>query len=281
MRKKIFSKFRISASIAGSVSFGLLGLTGCTGNEFTIDLTPIQNGNVPSIHSAIQFDTWTAVATGIDIQQKLVEVANGTDSTSELLTIIRFDPSATPLRVAVDIQDPKTISEWQETLNATVVMNGSYFDESHQLTTQVVTDGETYGNRLTGKTAFLETTTGQDWNIVPAQQAADLPLTSVQSYPLLLHNGEPQVTESSEDRSPRTMVAQDKARNMYFVIAEYGLLTLQELDDVLVSELNNGLNLELTTALNLDGGTSTGLVVAGDEEYLNESIIVPVVLYIE
>lgn len=262
----------------------MIGLTGCSSNEFTIDLTPIQNGNVPTVRSTTEYDTWTSIAEGIDIRQQLVTV-----DTTELFTLVRFDPNTSPMRIAVDSEHPKTVSEWQTELEARVVLNGSYFDETYHLTTEVITDGETYGNRLTGKTAFLQTQNGAQWDILSATEVAKKATTvspapqvmSMQSYPLLIQAGQSQVTESSDDQSPRTIVALDTSGYMYFIIAEYGLLNLRQLDDVLLNELSLDVDIDLDAALNVDGGTSTGLAVSGQTTYMNDSLLVPAVLYIQ
>lgn len=253
---------------------GLGFIIGCTESEFTVDLTPLQNGNAPTIQSGPEFPEWTEVADGIELKQQVVEIDN---NTVELFTMVRFDPAESRLRIAVDTADPKTISAWQESLQAKLVMNGSYFDELYQLTTQVITSDGTYGLRLTGKTAFMQTQDGTQWSIVQAEQAADQVQASLQSYPLLVQHGEPQVETSSDNESARTIVALDADGNMYFIIAEYGFVNLHELDDVIATKLD----VELDTALNLDGGTSTGLVVAGDQPYLNDSVLVPAVLYVQ
>ncbi len=253
----------------------LLG-TSCNSDVVTIDFSNTNQSAGPSIIADLEYPEWTEMVSGIELKQQFVEVGTGT----ELVSIVRFDPATTPFKIAVDEGKPKTLDQWQNELKASVVINASYFDESYNLTTRTVVDGESYGPLLTGKTGILRSVDGQQWTISKTVdvQKNTTPIFSVQSYPLLIHNGAVNFTEGSADTGQRTVVAVDEAGTMYWIVAEYGVTNLNELSTL----LDNQLNLELTEALNLDGGSSTGVVISNEPDilYYNSAVAVPAVVYI-
>lgn len=251
---------------------------GCTNNSYTVDVSPVTKGNVPTVNSGIPFPNWSTIINGVDLKQVTVD----TNSTTELFTIVRFDTTAHSLQVAIDTAHPKTITQWQEQLQAAVVINGNYFDEKYTPTTKVIVAGKGYGPYLSGQTAMIHTTnqtTPQQWIFGKANKAVlDQAWFGLQSYPLLLQESKVVFTAGSDDVAQRTVVAQDDAGHMYFITTEYGLLALNQLANVLATQLN----LSLTAALNLDGGTSTGIAIQSEMvTYKEDSAPVPVVLYIQ
>ncbi len=196
-----------------------------------------------------------------------------------MFTIVRFNPQKNKLNISQDTNNPKTVSDWQEKLTAKVVINGSYFDEEYNLTSRVVIDKESYGPLLSGKTGIVRSVDGLNWTINSKSEIEDnVPLYSLQSYPLLVDDGNQNFTTGSDDIAARSIIANDKQGMMYLIITEYGVLTLNQTSEILA----NSLSVDIKQALNLDGGTSTGLAVNSDElNYSNSSAIVPVVLFIE
>ena len=68
------------------------------------------------------------------------------------------------------------------------------------------------------------------------------------------------------------MVAVDAAGLVYFIVCEYGVLTLSELATAL-SQLTDPV---LDSALNVDGGTSTGISIdSATVQYVDDSLVVP------
>lgn len=250
----------------------LLFVAGCSDSNFTLDLSNWQSGQNPTVTPTVQFPNWTYVQPGIDFRQVLV----GEGSTSELFDVVRIDQTQASLAIAVDETNPKTISSWAADLGSSVVINGSYFDEHYQILTRTVTPSETVGKLLSGTTGVIQQSADQTWTI---DAWSGEPITSqqaMQSYPMLIDNGE-LFNGGSPDTAQRTVVAQGTAGMLYFISAEYGVLSLDQLAQVLV----NDLDLDIQTALNLDGGTSTGLALqSATVTYLDDSLIVPSVLYI-
>lgn len=261
--------------IIGAIS--LLG-TSCSEQPITIDFSNTNQTTGPHITTDVQYPDWTEFISGIDFKQQLVNVGNGT----ELVSIVRFDPAVTPMQLAVSEGDPKTLEVWQSELDAAVMMNGSYFDEQYHLTTRMIVGDDVYGPLLSGKTAVLRTVDALHWSILKAAEIPtnDLPQFSIQSYPLLVDNGEVAFTRGSNDAAQRTVVALDEAGTMYWIIVEYGVVSLAQLAELIQSDLD----LPITSALNLDGGTSTGMLLtdtaAGTSLYYNSAVAVPAVLYI-
>ncbi|MBI4407758.1 MAG: phosphodiester glycosidase family protein [Candidatus Kerfeldbacteria bacterium] len=247
----------------------LFSLAGCS-SSWTIDLSNVNSANNPVIQPTVQYPTWTAVRSGIDFKQQLVEAGDNT----ELLSIVRIDPTLVELTIAVDEAIPQTVSHWQEELAATVVINGSYFDEDYALVTRTVMEGEPYGPLLSGHTGSFTKNHGR-WTIT--NDASALGDSGIQSYPILVLDGTAQVNTASTDTGQRTVVALDQSGRVYLIICEYGVFTLTELAAAL-AELSDP---ALVSALNFDGGTSTGLSIQSDTvRYLDDSLVVPSVVAI-
>ncbi len=254
----------------------LLGL-GCNDQTHTLDVSPVTQGNIPTVQTTVAYPNWTNVVTGVHIKQTTITH----NSAEELFTIVRFAPGDHPIKIAVDVDHPKTLANWQKQLHAIAMINGGYFDENYKPTTQVMVDGKRYGHFLSGHTAMAYTNTETDptWKITTADQIAlDDAWLGIQSYPLLVDEANNIFTEGSDHVAQRTVLAQDQDGQIYFIVAEYGVLALNQLSTSLATQLN----LPLEQALNLDGGPSTGIALQGDNiTYLEDSAPVPVVLYIE
>ncbi|MBI2416082.1 MAG: phosphodiester glycosidase family protein [Candidatus Kerfeldbacteria bacterium] len=241
---------------------------------FCILLTVIVLGTscTTTITPPTQYQQWTTVVTGVRFKQMVVNQASG----QELFSIVKIAPSQQALLLAYDQSNPKTVAEWQQQLQAQVVINASYFDEQYQPTTRLVINGETYGPKLRAGTGVAQSLTGQGWSLQPSATTASDALYAVESYPILLH-GADVYTAGSADTAQRTVLATDKTGAIYLMVAEYGVLSLSQLADIVTHELK----LDLTMALNLDGGTSTGLVISTPAvQYQENSLPVPAVLYL-
>lgn len=259
------------------IAFILLLGAGCTNTSYTVDVSPIANGNVPVVNSGVMYPNWSIVADGVDFKQVIVKI----NEVTELFNIVRFNSTEHDLQLAIDIEHPKTITQWQKQLQALTVINGNYFDEKYVPTTRVIIASKTHGPYLSGQTGMIYTTdkTRQHWTIDTASTATlNTAWFGLQSYPLLLQNSKVVFTAGSDNVAQRTIVAQDGNGYMYLITTEYGVLALNQLASVLASQLN----LSLVAALNLDGGTSTGMAIqAKTITYEEDSAPVPVVLYIQ
>lgn len=238
-------------------------LTGCS-SDWTIDLSNVNSVNNPIIQPTLQYPNWTPVATGIDFKQVV--------STEELFDIVRIDPTQVEISVAVSETNPQTVSDWQSQLGAAVVINGSYFDENYQLVTRTMTAGQSTGPLLSGVTGVF-TQLNDQWLI--SSDAGQLSTSGIQSYPMLVANGIAVTTSTSTDTAQRTIVAVDAAGLVYFIVCEYGVLSLSEVATALTALEDP----QIVSALNFDGGTSTGLSVESTTvRYLDDSLVVPSVV---
>lgn len=250
----------------------LLFTTGCSNSSFTLDVSNWQRGDNPTVAPAVHYADWTTVQPGVDLKQVLVEEG----ANVELFDIVRLDQAQATLTVAVDEANPKTVSGWASNLGASVVINGSYFDEHYQVLTRTVTSNETEGKLLSGATGVLQQFVDQTWSIDAWSGDSIVGRQAIQSYPMLLDHGE-LFSGGSTDTAQRTVIAQGVDGKLYFIIAEYGVLSLDQLAQILV----NDLDIAIQSALNLDGGTSTGLSIQSSAvNYLDDSLMVPSVLYI-
>ena len=241
----------------------LVTVAGCT-SEWTVDLSNVNSVNNPIIQPTIQYADWTSVSQGIDFKQMFVD--------DELFNIVRIDPRQTKVFVTVDETAPKTVGEWREQLDAAVVINGGYFDEQYSLVSRTMTDGTAIGPLLSGETGVFTQYQGE-WIITT--DPALLTTTGIQSYPVLVKNGEANVASASQDTAQRSVVATDANGLVYLIVCEYGVFTLTELSAAL-AELSDPV---IVSALNLDGGTSTGLSIQSQTvSYLDDSLVVPSVI---
>jgi uncharacterized protein YigE (DUF2233 family) len=84
---------------------------------------------------------------------------------------------------------------------------------------------------------------------------------ATQAFPMLVHSGgKPGVVDDDGQLARRTVVGQDHQGRIVFVVSSDLVFTLKNLSAFLVAS-----DLELDTALNLDGGTSSGMMVAGPD----------------
>ncbi|MFA5995547.1 MAG: phosphodiester glycosidase family protein [Patescibacteria group bacterium] len=269
-----YKAYKVISSIVVSVVL-LLG-AGCVPWNYTVDLSGLTNGNAPVVDKAIRYPNWVTLTP--DMQFKQLTLKN-IDNSNELFNILKFSSTVHPVRLAIDSEHPKTIKQWQLELNAVAVINAGYFDENNDPTTRHVIDKKNYGPALTGNTGFAYTTNNKQWQIISTQtEVLTQAIWGVQAYPLLLNNNQIAFAKGSDNIAQRTVIALDNQNQVYFITTEYGMLSLNQLADL----LKNQTGLALQTALNLDGGTSTGLAINIEAlTYLEDSAPVPVVLYIQ
>lgn len=224
---------------------------------------------------------WQLLQPGVELRQVRVE----TGEVAERLAIVRLDPAAVRFRVHYDPAAPLSVSAWAERTHALLVVNGGYFTPENQTTGLLVSDGQRWGS-LYGDYAglFAVTTESQvsvrwlgDRPFDPAEPLAQ----AVMSFPVLVKPGGVMGFAADADdgmRARRTVVAQDLAGRILFVVAPRGTLSLHELASFLADS-----DLEIDVALNLDGGGSTGLwLVAGQTAMAIDSYTpVPSVIAVE
>lgn len=220
---------------------------------------------------------WQVLRHGLE--RRLIKIYSGEGKQLESLYMLRVDPSSYDIAVAYRPSQALTLSEWQTETNALIVMNGGFYTPDLKATALVVVDGVTHGKSYQGFGGMLAIRDSKVAIWALADQPydpADKVDFALQSFPVLVtkHGGN---VYSGENGQParRTVIAQDRAGRVLFIVAPWGALSLAELGDYLASP-----ELEIETALNLDGGASTGLLLADPEEGYPAFTAIPSVILV-
>jgi len=154
---------------------------------------------------------------------------------------------------------PQRVSAWAKDANdALLVVNGTYFHEDNLPSGFLVSHGTRVGSRKfdldrSGVIAFSD----QGPQLINTK-TEPLDLTTVkngaQSYPFIILDGQPSITEDSGLLARRTFLGLDRQGLVYIGVAPDEPVTLRELAQTLA-----GLDILWDKVINLDGGTSTGL----------------------
>ncbi len=184
----------------------------------------------------------------------------------EGLAVVKIDPASNAFRVFHGA--PRTITAWQEELQAPIVFNGSYYKGDGRPCGLVIADGKAIGptgNRQMrgmfvaepkGMSPDLPRATILDL-LTTAVDPQKLPWTQgVQSFPLLLDSKGKIRVRDSEKRSHRTVIATDRNGNILVFNTSNRFFTLFEMAEFLKAS-----KFEIDSALNLDGGTDAQLFV--------------------
>jgi len=214
---------------------------------------------------------WQPVEPGVELRRLLVQG----DYVGERLTIVRLDPAAVCFRVHYDPVAPRLVSGWAERIRPLLVINGGYFSPEGETLGLLVSDGQRWGY-VYGDFAgmFAVTVSGEvsvrwldDRPYDPAEPLAE----AVMSFPVLVKPGGVlgfMPGDDEGDAARRTVVAQDMAGRVLLIVAPRGHLSLHELARALVES-----DLALDVALNLDGGSSTGVWMAGETAGMTDSLV--------
>ncbi len=208
-----------------------------------------------------------------DRQVAFLVVRPSSDSTWHLAS----DPSA-----------PKSVHEWRTSLDASLVINGSYFTEKNEPTGYYSIDGE--ANRacpmfssdgdVTGYTFGVAINDGKiDVAYLPSDPAFCGELmgrNGLASFPTLIIDGSSAIVVDSGLMASRTMLAKGENGEVDIILTESGQLSLFEVAQWLDVQSEN-----YSIAGNLDGGTSTGLSMKADRWSVEvPSFAVPNVIFL-
>ncbi len=207
--------------------------------------------------------TWRTIGKGlsftsIDILEKQEVV--------ESLEVVRIDPNLNSFRLFHG--SPRKISEWQETANAAVLFNGSYFTAQYQPCGLVLVDEKTYGPLKNsamrgmfvaeprGVSPDLPRATILDLTAAPVD-IKKLPWTQgLMSFPLLLDSRGRIRVKNSDLQAQRTVICTDRKGNILVCHTAGDYFTLCELARFLKAS-----PLDIDVALNLDGGSKAQLLI--------------------
>jgi exopolysaccharide biosynthesis protein len=139
-------------------------------------------------------------------------------------------------------------------------INGSFYNKNDQVIGYLKTRSGVQNRKKTKvkDRAFLRIN-GDDISITRSAKTHKEEQV-LESYPLLIFDGDIEVSKQRSHKDYRSAIGMDNAKNVYFVTTDNSLIagseaTLWEFADFLKNELN------LVYALNLDGGTSSSLHV--------------------
>jgi uncharacterized protein YigE (DUF2233 family) len=228
---------------------------------------------------------WHSPEPGIELRQ--VRVPTG--DVAERLLIVRLDSSRFRFRVVYTPGSALHVSEWAATAGEDrmplLLVNGGYFTPEHLAAGLLVSGGQVYGTPYGDYAGMFAVLPGGRvevrWLAARPYNPTEMLLEAVQSFPVLVRpGGVLGFPAEADDGRParRTVVAQDRAGQMLFVVATRGYLTLHELARWLAES-----DLDVDVALNLDGGQSTGVWLSAGEQpvRLNSLVPVPSVIVVE
>jgi uncharacterized protein YigE (DUF2233 family) len=184
----------------------------------------------------------------------------------ESLEVVRIDPNLNSFRLFHG--SPRRISAWQESANAAVLFNGSYFTNQYQPCGLVLIDEKTYGPLKNsamrgmfvaeprGVSPDLPRATILDLTAAPVD-IKKLPWTQgMMSFPLLLDSRGRIRVKNSDLQAQRTVICTDRKGNILVCHTAGDYFTLYELAKFLKS-----ISLDIDMALNLDGGSKAQLLI--------------------
>lgn len=247
----------------------------------TASLSPIQWATrIPTSTPEPEDTGWRALAPGVEWRRLWADTGIG----RERLRLVRLDPDQVRLRVAYQPSHPRRISQWAEALpGALLVVNAGYFTPEKQATGLIISDGLPSGRSYDDFAGMLAVSAdGQisvRWLRVWPYQPDEGLVQAVQSFPVLVKPGGVMGFPPDADEgqcSQRTVVAQDTAGRLIFLVSPRPRFSLHELA-VWLTESDLGLDI----ALNLDGGHSTGLWLKGHDEQIDSLELIPAVIAVE
>ena len=223
--------------------------------------TPAPTARATLTPTAEPDDTgWQSRGNGVELRRLRVEL-NGV---SNRLWLARLDPARVRFRVLYDPASPRQVAEWFAATKPLLAVNAGYFAEDSHATGLIISDGVRNGQSYVGFGGMFAVRTDRvevRWLVAKPYSPAEPLRQAVQAFPMLVHSGgKPGVGEDDGQLARRTVVGQDRRGRIVFVVSPDLVFTLKSLSAFLAAS-----DLELDTALNLDGGTSSGMLVAGPD----------------
>jgi len=238
--------------------------------------------SVPLVSDTSVPDTgWSLLQPGLE--RRVIQIYDDQNQRVESVYVWRLDQSHFRMDVAFD-ETPKSLESWQKETNAAMVVNGGYFsieNERYFADGLTIVNGEASGRSFEGfggmlaidrAGAELRWLVQEPYNFYEPLQAA------LQSFPILVRPGGelgfgPERENYASAR--RTVIGQDQAGRILFIVAPEGYFTLHQLSVYLT-----GSDLNLDIAVNLDGGGSTGILVANPREVIPSKVLLPFVILV-
>ncbi len=242
-------------------------------------ISPLPTFTATSAPTFVPDTGWIPLNPGLE--RRIINLTGDAGRRLEYLYILRLEPDRYVFDVAYDPQ-AQTLEAWQRETGALVVVNGGYFRKEKETWLPVgliIVNGEAVGSSYDSYAGMLAiTAAGPElrWLARDPYDPAEPLRGGLQSFPLLVKpGGEMGFPGDLEDnqQARRTVIGQDEAGRMLFILAPMGYFTLHQLSAYLTAS-----DLALDIALNLDGGPSSGLLLADPREEITASSSLPIVI---
>ena len=205
------------------------------------------------------------------LERRTIPIYDDLNQQVESLHIWRLDQKTFRLGVAFD-ERPKSLETWQQETGALMVVNGGFYsieNERYFPDGLTVVNGNVSGrsfNGYGGMLAINESRAELRWLAEKPFNSNEQLQAALQSFPILVHPGGRLGFGAERENhvsARRTVIGQDKAGRILFIVTPQGHFTLHQLSLYLTDS-----NLNLDIAINLDGGGSTGILVANPREII-------------
>jgi hypothetical protein len=222
---------------------------------------------------------WSLLQSGLE--RRVIEIYSGQNQHVESLYIWRLDQNYFRLDVAYD-ERPRSLETWQRETNAALVLNGGFYsveNERYFPNGLTIVNGAASGRSYNGHGGMLaihEYGAELRWLVEQPYNPNEPLRAALQSFPVLVQPGGQLgfgAERESHASARRTVIAQDKAGRILFIVAPQGYFTLHQLSVYLTES-----DLNLDIAVNLDGGGSTGILVASPQEIISPTRPLPFVI---
>jgi hypothetical protein len=239
---------------------------------------------IPALNSIVETtpDTgWSLLQPGLE--RRVTQIYDDQNQRVESVYMWRLDQKYFRMDVAFN-ERPKSLQTWQKETNAAMVVNGGYFsveNERYFPDGLTILNGEASGNSFTGFGGMLAIDrAGAElrWLVQKPYDASESLQAALQAFPILVQPGGELGFPASRDNhanARRTVIGQDQAGRILFIVTPDGHFTLHQLSVYLTES-----DLHLDIAINLDGGGSTGLLVANPLEVIPSKVLLPFVILV-
>lgn len=266
--------------LLGTISSSFNFITDDSGLIPAATFIPAPTLDIPPVIDTAPEAGWSMLRPGLE--KRVYPIYDRTSQQVESLHVWRLDQNYFRLDVAFDAI-PKSLETWQMETNAFMVVNGGFYsidNERYFPDGLIITDGQVSGRSFNhgGMLAVDGSKAELRWLARKPYNSLEPLLAALQSFPILVTPGGglgfgPERENNVSAR--RTVIGQDKAGRILFVVAPGGYFTLHQLSVYLTES-----NLNLDIAINLDGGGSTGILVANPHEIISPSRPLPFVILV-
>ncbi len=208
--------------------------------------------------------SWTTRRDGLETSVVSI-ICDG--ATVDRMHLVRLDQEKYELDVHYSPKSPKRVEDWQRSLDAVAIINGSFYLPNRSPETPIKSQGSFFGPKeyvsQHGAIVIGEKVEILDLNEKIVSQALEPYSDAMVSYPLLLDDAQTsRAAGKAHWIANRTFVAIDVEERVIFGTTEKGFFSLRRLGSFLEQR-----PFGIMTALNLDGGpVATQMVKANNYE---------------